>query len=229
MNQLLNCPSCKALLRIPRGATGDRFTCPRCLADVPVPEPAMAGAEVAGAQQAAAAPGIQTEPTPAPPPLPAPVAAAPEPTSCPRCGRGLERGWAYCPDCSTRVGEPLPGADWDSADHQARRDSRGTSVTLLLLAVLGGLGLFVAAVSSFQNSDPTGFMMLVFCVMVLAAISTGIMYARTRQDPSQRGVGRVVKGTLALAGGLMAGACVITAVVWAFLFVACLVTGGRFL
>jgi LSD1 subclass zinc finger protein len=228
MNQLLNCPSCKALLRIPRGATGDRFTCPRCLADVPVPEPALAGAAAP-----AVAPGIQTGPSPAapaPPPLPAPDATVPAtPNSCPRCGRRLEPGWAFCPDCSTRVGEPLSGTEWDSVDHQFRRDSRGTSVTLTLLAVLGGIGVFVIGVASFQQREPAPFLILVCGLLVLAAISTAIMFARTSQNPEERGLGRVVKGTLTLAGGLLVGSCVVTVVVWAFLFVACLVSGGRFL
>jgi hypothetical protein len=226
MNRLLTCPSCKAMLRVPAGATGTRYTCPRCLADVPAPATAAVGAP-----PAVESAGIQTEPVhPTPVPLPPQEPTVPgRAAECPCCGYAIEPNWAYCPECSTRLREPLPGMDWDTPDRQIRKDARGTSVTLTLLAVLGGVGLFGAAVSAFNQPDPGGFLVLILIVMVLAAVSTGMMYARTTKNPQERGIGRVVKGTLALAGGLMAGSCLITVAVWAFLFVACLVSGGKFL
>jgi hypothetical protein len=68
----------------------------------------------------------------------------------------------------------------------------------------------------------------VLMVLFLAGIATAIMFYRTRHDPSQRGVGRVVVGTLALTGGLVGLSCVLAVVGFLFLFIACLMDPPRF-
>jgi hypothetical protein len=115
-------------------------------------------------------------------------------------------------------------------DVEVRRDSQGTSVGLILLAVLGSLGLAgsaLAGVGPLLEGDPVPLMVLGSILLVLVLAATGIMYWRTRGRPEARGFGRVIIGTLALTGALIAVWVVVIAALVIFLFVACLAGGAH--
>jgi hypothetical protein len=115
-------------------------------------------------------------------------------------------------------------------DEDVRRDTKGTSVVLILLAILGGLGLLFyvwAGFASLQNGGGQVLIAVLLGVLFLGLITTGIMFWRTRDNPSERGFGRVVVGTLAMTGGLIALSCSIGLAVIVFFFVACLASGGK--
>lgn len=203
MPRSVTCPGCQRLLRVADDVTDAAVTCPRCLALVAVPEVSAI--------------------TPQEP-------AAERPTTCRRCGRRVERQWRFCPYCEAVLFGPRRGAR-GGFDDVVRRDRTGTNVLLILLAVLGGFGLLAyltAAVSTFKDGGLQLLIAIIVGVLFLAMISTGIMFWRTRHRPEERGVGRVIVGTLALTGGLFGLGCVLSVATFVFFFVACLVKGGRF-
>lgn len=208
MPATVNCPSCHVRLRLPPAPPSAGMTCPRCLAQVPYPE----------------VPPTSIQTTPSEPARPA--EQAPQATGrsrCPRCGRPTEPMWVFCAYCE----EPLhaPGAPPRTGmDRDVRRDNRALRVILGLLGVLGGLGTvlyFIAAVGD-KNRDmlAAGVIMLLF----LGLISTGIMFWWTHDNPSARGIGRVVLGTFALIGLVIASGCSLMLA----LFVVCIAGGMRF-
>jgi hypothetical protein len=82
-----------------------------------------------------------------------------------------------------------------------------TGAGIIVLAVLGGLGLiqllfFAFAVSRESAGDYSPLAVVLIFILFLGLVSTGIMFWRTREQPSARGIGRAVVGTLALAGVL---------------------------
>jgi len=185
-------------LRVPDDVTSSEITCPRCLAAVPNPKlgPAIAVAEVPART-----------------------------SSCPRCGMRVEEHWKFCPNCEAYLLGPRRGIRGRRLDADVRRDSTLTTVLLILLAVLGGFGLFGYLAVAVTTFDQGGYWIMagvILTVLLLSMISTGIMFWRTRDDPSRRGVGRVIVGTLALTGGLFALSCVLGAAFFLFLFIQCL-------
>jgi phage FluMu protein Com len=200
----VTCPGCHRLLRVADDVTDAEVTCPRCLASVAVPQVSAI--------------------TPQEP-------SAGRPTSCRRCGRRVEEQWRFCPYCEAVLFGPRRGARGGGFDDVVRRDRTGTNVLLILLAVLGGFGLLAylaAAISTFKDGGAQLLIGIFVGVLFLAIISTGIMFWRTRNRPEERGIGRVIVGTLALTGGLFGAGCVLSVATFVFFFVACLVTGGRF-
>jgi hypothetical protein len=198
----ITCPGCQRLLRVPEAVTTADVTCPRCLAAVPNPNLGGAGA-----------------------------ASEMRENSCPRCGKHVEALWRFCPHCEAVLSGPHRGTRGGLFEDQVRRDRAGTGVILILLAVLGGLGLcayLFAAVAALQEGTWELLAGVVLGVLFLALISTGIMFYRTRQDPSQRGIGRIIVGTLALTGGLFGLSCVLGFAAILFLFIACMVDPPRF-
>jgi hypothetical protein len=110
-------------------------------------------------------------------------------------------------------------------DEDVRRDTKGTSVVLILLAVLGGLGLsfyFWIGLGSLQQGGSHILIAVTLTVLFLSLLTTGIMFYRTRDNPSERDIGRVVLGTLAMTGGLFIVSCGVGLAVIVYLFVACL-------
>jgi hypothetical protein len=163
--------------------------------------------------------------------------------SCPRCLAKFDNPAAAtvdrpAPSSAPPVSEPETvlrrqsrGAVGKVVDEDVRRDTRGTNVFLILLAVLGGLGLIFyifAGVASLKDGGGSALLAIALGILFLGMITTGIMFWRTRDDPSQRGLGRVLIGTLAMTGGLIAVSCVAGVAVFAFFFIACLATGGKF-
>jgi hypothetical protein len=116
--------------------------------------------------------------------------------------RGQERG---------RYGRP---------DVDVRRDTRGTSVLVILLAVVGGIGVGCMGLGAFAGaeSDYSGLLYLAVALLFLAGVSTLIVFLRSKGNPRAVNFRRVAVGTLALAGGLiltMFSVCV-------FFFIVCL-------
>jgi hypothetical protein len=141
----------------------------------------------------------------------------------------VEPNWRFCPNCEAVLRGPRRGAVGKVVDEDVHRDTKGTNVFLILLAVLGGLGFFFILTDIAYLGAIGGGGSLLFGtalgVLFLGLITTGIMFWRTRDDPSQRGIGRVILGTLAITGGLIAVFCVAGFALFAFLFIACLVKG----
>jgi hypothetical protein len=140
----------------------------------------------------------------------------------------LEKGWRFCPYCEEKLGavrrrEP-------ELDEDVRRDRKGTSVILIILAILGGFGLLSyasMALSALAHQEYSYFLILVLGLLFLGLISTGIVFWRSRDNPGQVGFARVIVGTLALMGGLLILSCLTGLAVFIYWFVVCLTSGGR--
>jgi hypothetical protein len=206
MPHRVTCSGCGRALSVPDDVKTAQLSCPRCLAKFD--NPAVA-------------------------PVDRPARSSPPPASepdatCPRCGKHVETSWRFCPNCEAVLRGQRRGAVGKVVDEDVHRDTRGTNVFLILLAVLGGLGLIFyifAGVASLKNGGGSALLAIALGILFLGLITTGIMFWRTRDNPSQRGLGRVILGTLAMTGGLIMVSCVTGFAVFAFLFIACLVKG----
>ena len=217
MPQQVKCEACGGLLRVPDDAKEDWITCPRCLANVANPNRATAAALTPGGSSTAITEGYPVSP---------PVATPPR--TCPACGKPQNAEWRFCPYCKYGgVGRSVRRGSL-SADHDVRRDTKGTGCGLIGLAVLGAIGLALSLLPSFGFATDLHsigpLVPITLVVLVLAGVATGTMFARTRANPSARTVGRVIFGTLVGAGVL---ALVILAGL-VFLFIACMVSAPRF-
>jgi hypothetical protein len=209
MPHRVTCPGCGRTLSVPDDVKTGQLSCPRCLAKFDNP---------------AVAPVDRPAPSP---PLPASQPGG----TCPRCGKHVEPYWRFCPNCEAVLRGPRRSAVGKVVDEDVHRDTRGTSVFLILLAVLGGLGLIFyvfAGVASLKDGGGSALLAIALGILFLGMITTGIMFWRTRDNPSQRGLGRVLIGTLAMTGGLIVVSCIAGVAVFAFFFIACLAAGGKF-
>jgi len=163
----------------------------------------------------------------------------PAESTCPACGRRLRipdeaQGLPLtCPLCLARLPAQPPPATATGRrarpqqlpDVEVRGDTRRTGVGLVLLAVLGGLGisfyLFFSAIAAGEG-EVRPLLIVLVVLAFLTLLSTGIVLWRTRENPAARGVGRVLFGTLALAGGLIAACFVLSLALLVFLFAVCL-------
>ncbi len=212
MQDTISCPSCHVRLRLPPEPPPAGMTCPRCLAGVPYPTITS----------------IQATPSePARPAAPEPPAASPGPSRCPSCGRPTEPQWLFCPHCEEPLRRDRGARSITGVDRDVRRDSSGTKIFLGLLTVLGGIGTFwyFAAAVADQNAGMAGAG--ICFLLFLGFFSTLLMFARTRDNPSARGIGRVVLGTLTLVGIVIASGCSLVLAAGIFVFVVCM-AGGRF-
>ncbi len=205
MAQRVPCPGCGKTLRIPDGVTAPWLSCPHCLAQLPNPQ---------------AAAGIQTTPS-------APAAR----TTCPACGETIEGTWRYCPVC--REDLRRPGGPRGSAvpDVDVRRAQRGTSVFLILLAVLGGLGFaYGVLVSVAMLGEGTAWPAAIFLAIVLGigALSAVRVYDRPQPPTGARGVGSVVVRTLAGLGCLFGVLVLVGIASIIILLIVCLSNPPRF-
>jgi hypothetical protein len=185
MSVRVTCPSCGRSLLAREAALGSRGTCPSCLAEITIPETEQP------------APSVQAD-------RPEPRERGP---SCPNCGRVVEAIWVTCPWCE----EPLRGRhdrSYGRPDLDVRRDRTGTGAALIVLAVLGGLGVLafgIQAVGALSEGYFQPLISLLVALLFLAGLTTIIVFVRSRGNPGAAGVRRVVVGTLAMAGGIMAG------------------------
>lgn len=158
-----------------------------------------------------------------------------------RVAEAITAPFVTCPNCLARI--PNPGTPETRAtpattapahrpraatlDEDTHGDSKLVGCGLIVLALLGGLGILQIAALALH--EPDGYIVwiaLAIGVGFLALVATGIMFVRTRKNPRERTVGRVVLGTFALIGALMLGGFALLVL----FFIVCLVTvlGGGF-
>ncbi len=211
MRDTVTCPSCHARLRLPEDRPPGGMTCPRCLAEVPY----------------VASPAIQAAPLHAPPPpaiQPEPAGLAPLPR-CPQCGERAEPEWIFCPYCEEPLRPDRGRRRGYRVDTDVQSDGKGVKISVVLLAVLGAIGILFFFGSLFGGGNANSVIGGVVILLLVTLINTAVMFYRTRHDPSKRGVGRVVLGTLATIGAVGAIGCSATLAVVIFAFIACF--GGR--
>jgi hypothetical protein len=121
---------------------------------------------------------------------------------CQECGEPVDREWRYCPNCQ----EPLRerGRRRRTADIDVRRDSKGTSVVLILLAVVGCLGLSLMVPLAVGQAAGAGDLTVLgwfvagsFLVGVLAVVT--VLAGNRNQGPAAA-VGSIAFRSLAIAG-----------------------------
>jgi hypothetical protein len=212
MSERIKCPSCGAGLILSETAGGSPATCPRCLAEISTPE---AGRE---------ADAIQAE-------RPERREGA---LSCPHCGRTVEAIWITCPWCE----EPLRGRERGrngAADLDVRRDTKRTGYLVIVLTVIGGLSvssmvggaLFYSVGGGLfdPNFDPylalSFWAGLLLPLLLLAGISTLIVFVRRRRNPGAISFRRVAVGTLALAGAMILVMLLLYFSIFVFAFIVC--------
>jgi hypothetical protein len=216
MTQRIPCPGCGKALRIPDGVTDPWLSCPSCLAQFPNPR-ASASIQTTPSPPAA---GIRTAPSP---PVPK--------TTCPACGETIESTWRYCPFCQEDLRGPGGPRRIAGTDVDVRRDQRGTSVFLILLAVLGGLGFGYGLLGSLAGlSDGTAWPLVLFLAVVLGigVFSAARVYNKPQPPAGARGVGRVVVHTLAGIGCLVGTLGLLGFASFVVFLVVCLVNPPRF-
>jgi uncharacterized paraquat-inducible protein A len=212
MSERIKCPSCSTGLILPESVRGSSATCPRCLAMVSVPErgrePDSIQAERPQEREGA--------------------------LSCPHCGRTVEAIWITCPWCE----EPLRGRERGrngAADLDVRRDTKRTGYLVIVLAVIGGLGVSSAVGGALfysvgagifdPNFDPYLALFFWACLLlpllIMAGISTLIVFVRTRGNRGAISFRRVAVGTLALAGAIPLLWLLLLLSAYVFLFIVC--------
>jgi hypothetical protein len=182
------CPFCRQRLEIAKGIREVELTCPRCLKKV-------------------SNPGVGIQSTP--PREVATIEASPL-EQCPRCGKGVQGGWQYCPFCNaelvvlsasigTRAYAERRGAeDWTERplDVEVRRDSSAVGAGLIAVGVLGFIGLFaIVSIRGNFDWDPQVVLILGIGLVVLVLIGF-VRVAHKSRTPGQA------------AGTAFAGGCV---------------------
>jgi hypothetical protein len=173
MSERIKCPSCGAGLILSQTAGEWRATCPRCLAEINVPE-------------AQPAPDAVQEQKPAP---------RRDASSCPHCGRAVEAAWLTCPWCD----EPLRGRQRphdNRPDLDVRRDAQRTSGFVILLAGIGVLG--VVLIAAYRLMDWSA---LLVALLFVGGFSTLIAFISSHGRLDAAGFRRIAVSTFAIAGG----------------------------
>lgn len=215
------CASCKAVLRIADFVRSPWLTCPRCLAKV------MNPGSVAGASGAQECPQCKKKNSPkarrciycggalGDEAAPAPAGRAP----CPVCAEEIPSSATVCPLCL----EPLTsGGRFRFADDDVDRDSTFIGRTMIPMAALGALGVFVFVGAS-EAMAPAVRPFLAILVGMIAVL--GFVLSRMKENKAAQGFGRLILGGLAALGVVCAAlfAFAIAAVV--YFFVVCM-SGG---
>jgi hypothetical protein len=177
--------------------------------------------------------------------------------ACPACGQGLrvpagcDDSRLTCPRCLADIPNPAagtfqaapplaaggaireaPAPRWVARppDVAVRRDQRGTSVGLILLAVLGGVGLLLLGLpiglSGLESGTAAPLVVLVGILLFFALISAVWVYGRGPAPTGARGIGRVIVGTLAITGVVFAVLVLLAVAAVIVLFVVCFSGGG---
>jgi hypothetical protein len=191
MAYFVNCPSCGKKLRIADGVQDPGLTCPHCLKAIINP-----GLKEAKATKIS---------SPMPQDIPTVL------MTCPECEKLIRADWSNCVHCGTSLAEPRMASSFlmghrsgPWVENDVRRDTRGTGVGVILLAILGGIGLIpMLAVAGTEAIHGEGWQIknVLISIGILALITMGYMI--NRYDPEDIGVGRVAVGTLALIGAII--------------------------
>lgn len=125
---------------------------------------------------------------------------------CPGCGRETAPAWRFCPYCETPLRGAQGGRRRDLADRDIQRDVKGTSAGLTILAILGGVGVlyFFFAVLPAAAEVRGMHGVLLVGLAFLAVVVVGIGMSARGRTPAARGVGRILVGTLAVVGVIVA-------------------------
>jgi len=219
MQDTVTCPSCRIRLRLPVEPPPGGMTCPRCLARVHDPSVPLTSIQ-------ATLPPVADAGGSSPPEADAP--SLPRPTNCPSCGKPTEPVWMFCPYCEQPIEREKRSRSGSGVDRDIKRDSVALKIALGLLCVLGGIGTLWYFAATLADGRPEGVVFGIVALLFLGLISTGIMFWRTRNNPRERGFGRVVLGTFTLIGIGLATGCSLALAVVVFAFVVCMAGGMRF-
>jgi hypothetical protein len=109
-----------------------------------------------------------------------------------------------------------------------RRDQHRTGGCLVVLAVIGVLGIlyFIGLAMNWGHGAGSMWATLLTALVVLAGISAARVYSRPQPPTGGQGLERVLFGTLALAGGVIASLLLLGLAIGLFLFVVCLAGAG---
>jgi hypothetical protein len=145
-------------------------------------------------------------------------------TLCQECGEPVDRDWRFCPNCQ----EPLRerGLRRHSAEVDVRRDNAGTSGSMILLAVLGGMGVLLtlwlglAVRNQAFVSDLSAPVLgsLVAGLFVVGLIASVTVLAGNRNRGPGATVGLIAFRSLAFAGV----AFLVLGALGLFLFIGCM-------
>jgi hypothetical protein len=215
MAQIIDCPSCHVRLRLPASSKASSFSCPRCLAAVSNPEPPSTGnsAAVPKATENTSDSVYQIRSEPA--------VSETNKSKCPGCGKLRKPEWMICPHC----GELFGGQGRSFVDREIRRDVQQTTGAFIGLAVLGGFALVLtmfSGITSIVQRDWRTTLGAVGSIVFLLGLSSVIIIVRSKGDMRALNFGRVVTGSLALAGAFIVGWLMIAVCVFVFFFAACL-------
>jgi hypothetical protein len=161
------------------------------------------------------------------------VQTAPSPQgaiTCPTCGERAEGAWRYCPVCREDLRRPGHRTYGPGADVDVRRDQRGTSLMLILQAVLGGFGLVYAgliACSGLKEGTTWPLGVVVAVVLGIASFSAVRVYNRPQPPTGAGGVAQVFVQTLAGIGCLYTVLILIGFASIVVLFAVCLSQGFK--
>jgi Double zinc ribbon len=208
MRDNVACPSCRALLRLPDEEPSGGMICPRCDAPVPYHTPALS--EPAPLRTAPTPPvRVQGEPT----------AAPPGPSQCPVCRKPVEPDWLFCPHCEAPLRQdgnagrrPLPNEDsWQT----------GPSAMILGLRVFGSLALVYFFLGALVLGNVTSLVFGLVTLWCLGLVSAGVMFYRTRHNPSKRNLLRVAAGAITLLGAFVVVGGALALAFCVFVLVSC--------
>lgn len=197
------CPACQAQLRIPDSISAPSVTCPRCLAEVPNP-------------------GARSEPGfPLAAETPAHTVAT---RPCPECRKPVLPHYYFCPHCDAplRVGNTR-------VEGEVRRDTQGTGIGLIVLALLGAVSLFIPFLTGLgmaARGRPQGVATAGIIMIFVLLVGTGIMWWQTIGNPQARGLARAFLTGLAFAGFAVAATAALAFAAVIVLFAVCL-AGAR--
>jgi hypothetical protein len=158
--------------------------------------------------------------------------------SCPRCLAHLDNPQTAArsadvqtetpPARSSITPERLPFVA--DVDVEVRRDKRGTSVLMILLAALGSIGVAYALLGSFVMLREGEFLPL-FCVLGVAVVLTLISAAWVAtHEPGETpaaNIGRTVLGVLTISGVIIGVGTLLVVAGLILLFAVCLSNGGK--
>jgi len=134
----------------------------------------------------------------------------------------------FCPYCEEPIYREKRSRSGSGVDRDIKRDSIAFKIALGLLCVLGGIGTFWYFAAALGDGRPEGVAIGFVALLFLGLVSTGIMFWRTRNNPSARGFGRVILGTFTLIGICIVSGCSLMAALFVFAFVVCMAGGARF-
>jgi hypothetical protein len=141
----------------------------------------------------------------------------------------MEENWRCCPSCGRSRRGPQLQSPLSDLDLDVRRDHQRTSGCMVVLAVIGVLGILYFIGLGMNWGPRAGGMWATLLIGLLfcAGISALRVYTRPQPPTGGQGVGRVLFGTLALAGAVIGAGLLLLLAIGLFLFVVCLAGAGR--